>query len=204
MEKKSRVTQADIAKRAGVSRGTVHRVLNQSGPVKAEVAARIQAIAQELGYRPSMAALSLVRAQKPLRIGVLVHSADTPFIRDMLSHMEARATYYAEFGIECVFRPMISVNLMQQMEEIDALVSEGIHGLIIMPVADERIQYRLQDLIAQNIPVVTINTDMPAIRRLCYIGQDHIQSGRACAGLMNALIGGCWDILMLTGSTYNL
>ena len=55
------VTQEQIAKLAGVSRGTVDRVLNHRGHVNPEVAERIQQISREMGYQPNRAGIQLVR-----------------------------------------------------------------------------------------------------------------------------------------------
>ena len=49
------VTLKQIAELAGVSRGTVDRALYNRGRVNPEVAARIRAIADELGYQPNRA-----------------------------------------------------------------------------------------------------------------------------------------------------
>ena len=47
------VTIKEIADRAGVSRGTVDRVLNNRGKVNPEKEERVRRIAQELGYKPA-------------------------------------------------------------------------------------------------------------------------------------------------------
>lgn len=57
--KKGRPTIADVARAAGVSVGTVSNFLNETVPVKAETAERIQAAIQKLAYRPSVFARSL-------------------------------------------------------------------------------------------------------------------------------------------------
>lgn len=49
------VTIKEIADRAGVSRGTVDRVLNNRGKVNPEKEERVRRIAQELGYKPNVA-----------------------------------------------------------------------------------------------------------------------------------------------------
>ena len=45
-------TLKQVAERAGVSRRTVDRVLNQRGAVKPETAQRVRAALRELDYRP--------------------------------------------------------------------------------------------------------------------------------------------------------
>ena len=57
--KKGRPTIADVARAAGVSVGTVSNFLNQTVPIKAETAERIQGAIQKLAYRPSVFARSL-------------------------------------------------------------------------------------------------------------------------------------------------
>ncbi len=62
--KSKRPTQADVARRAGVSRGTVSLVLNQTEyrvPISPETRERVVAAAQELGYMPNPVAQMLVR-----------------------------------------------------------------------------------------------------------------------------------------------
>ena len=52
-------TIKEIAALAGVSRGTVDRVLNDRGAVNPETAEKIRKIAKELDYKPNRAGLVL-------------------------------------------------------------------------------------------------------------------------------------------------
>ena len=65
---KSRVNLKDVAKQAGVSFQTVSKVLKGQGNVSADTQARIQAVVQELGYRPNIRARNL-REQRSHLIG---------------------------------------------------------------------------------------------------------------------------------------
>src|SRR2546430_12952330 len=53
----------DIAEVAGVSVNTVSRALTGKPDVSAETRARVQALAQELGYMPNLLARSLLRGR---------------------------------------------------------------------------------------------------------------------------------------------
>ena len=61
------VTLDEVARRSGVSRATASRALNGRERVNPEVRARVQMIADGLGYRPNVAARSLASG----RVGVL-------------------------------------------------------------------------------------------------------------------------------------
>lgn len=197
------VTLAQIAALAGVSRGTVDRALNNRGRVDPQVAARIKRIAEEQGYRPNRAGRLLALVKNPLRIGILMQSAETAFMQAVLEETErARPRFRAE-GAELMIRTMESIDVARQLELIDELLEEGIDGLAITPAEDDRICERI-DRVAEQIPVVTFNTDMPASKRMCYVGQDNYASGRACAGLMGIALGGKGKVLMVTGHLSNL
>ena len=73
------LTLEDIAKRAGVSRSTVSRVVNNHPNISAKVRTRVMKIIQETGYRPNAAARALV-SQRSLTIGlVLPHTVSALF-----------------------------------------------------------------------------------------------------------------------------
>lgn len=60
MTQTRRPTIEDVARRAGVSRSTVSRVLNGAPKVRAEVAEQVRGVIAELGYVPNQAARQLV------------------------------------------------------------------------------------------------------------------------------------------------
>ena len=194
------VTLAQIAALAGVSRGTVDRALNNRGRVDAKVAARIRRIAAELGYRPNRAGRQLALAKNPIKIGVIIQSVETMFMNSVLRETEASLTRFSSLGAEVLLRPMEGVDVDRQLALIDELVAAGIEGLAITPA--EGVRDRLNEL-GERMPVVLFNTDLPDCKRFCYIGQDSYQGGRACAKLMDLLLGGCGKVLVIAGQELN-
>ena len=61
-------TIKEIADLAGVSRGTVDRVLNKRGSVNPQTAEKILEIAQALDYKPNRAGLVLAAQKKNLKL----------------------------------------------------------------------------------------------------------------------------------------
>lgn len=197
------VTQEQIAALAGVSRGTVDRTLNNRGRVHPDVAARIRQIAGELGYQPNRAGKLLALAKSPIRLGVVIQSINTAFMHSIWDEVEAARGRMRDMGAELAVRTLDVIDAELQLAVLDELETEGINGLALTPCEDERICDRI-DQMAERMPVVTFNTDMPSSKRLCYVGQDNYASGRACAGLMGLLLGGTGKVLMVTGHLFNL
>ncbi len=78
----------DVAKEAGVSIGTVSRVVNNSGPVNELTKAKVQEAVKKLGYRPHTVARSLRTGQTHI-IGLVVPSLKDPYFADLASTLEA-------------------------------------------------------------------------------------------------------------------
>ena len=81
-------TIKEIAEKAGVSRGTVDRALNNRGRIRPEVAERIRAIADEMGYKPNQLGRALSMSRNNIKIGVILQGAETPFMKEVLKGIQ--------------------------------------------------------------------------------------------------------------------
>jgi len=87
---RGKVTIADIAKASGVSLSTVSRVLSgREGtiPISATTRGRVLAAVDELGYRPNLAARTLVSGRSQA-IAVLVHDIADPYFSEIIRGIE--------------------------------------------------------------------------------------------------------------------
>ena len=98
------ITINQIAELCGVSRGTVDRALHNKGNVRPELSARIKEVAAEYGYTPNRAGMALSRASHPTRIGVVLHSVQTPFISLVLDACRREAKKLSVFSTDVIFR----------------------------------------------------------------------------------------------------
>lgn len=92
------ITIKDIARAAGVSHTTVSRALRDSPAISAETTARIQKLAQQMGYVPSAVAQSLI-SRRTRTIGMVVTTIADPFIVEIVEGAEsvAQAAGYSLF-----------------------------------------------------------------------------------------------------------
>ena len=91
LPKPSKATITDVAKAAGVSTGTVSRVLNNRPGVKARTKAQVLATIEALGYRPDAAAREL-SANQGKRVGLHVATGERrmvliPYFMLFLEHL---------------------------------------------------------------------------------------------------------------------
>lgn len=78
-----RVTIADVAREAGVSKTTVSRVLNTKGEVDVTTAARVREVIASLGYVPSSGAVGLARGSSRT-VGMLTPPLNWPWMGEVL------------------------------------------------------------------------------------------------------------------------
>ena len=101
------VSIKDIAEKAGVSRGTVDRVLHGRGRVSKETEERIRSIAEELEYSPSEAGMALAAHKKKIRLGfIYVEGEMAPFYRPVEAAAREKARELEQYGAEVVFYPL--------------------------------------------------------------------------------------------------
>lgn len=180
------VTIKQIAELCGVSRGTVDRVLNNRGNVKPEKRQLVLDTARQLNYRPNPAGKALAARKKNPVVGVLISSEGVHFFDDMLLAMHKAAKKYESYGLKVIWRSMRGFNVDEQCQIIDELRSE-VQALIINPVDDIRISEKLNQLVDGGTFVVTLNNDISACRRHCYVGTDYLQGGRTAAALLQMI-----------------
>ncbi len=53
------------------------------------------------------------------------------------------------------------------------------------------------------IPIITFNSDIEDTKRICFVGQNTIQSGRTAAGLMGEITGGKGEVAVISGHFSN-
>ena len=193
-------TIKEIAALAGVSRGTVDRVLNNRGAVNPETAKKIIKIAKELDYKPNRAGLVLAAQKKRLKLGVILFSTGNSFFQDVLNGIHEKAEELA--GYNCtVITKQISFGVDAQLQAIEELLAEEVNGIALTPYNDDRIRNCIDRLYEQGIPVVTLNTDIENSRRIAYVGSNYTRCGEAAAGLLQLMTFGTVNVGIVTGSS---
>ena len=182
------VTIKDIAEKAGVSRGTVDRVLNNRGKVAPEKAALIKAIAEELNYKPNTVGQGLAVRKKRLKFVFCIPDwPNVPFFGDVYKGAKCVEKELNDFGVEVIFiRWDFSASFNSNAgelcfeyfknHEVDGWVMDG-------PTADEFVAL-IKKKGKEIPPIVTYNIQGMTYKPMAHVGCDYEQSGRLACGMV--------------------
>lgn len=194
------VTIRQIAEAAKVSRGTVDKVLNNRPGVSAPVREQILHLANELGYKPNAAGKSLAFQKNRVRIGFILANAHDPFYQEVQTGIARAADELAGFGIEVDCRILEHPSVTDQLACIREIAQAPLAGLALAPMDDPAVRDELNRLIEQRgLKVVTSNSDLASVKRMCFVGQDLQRSGRVAGELIGQLLPAGRQVLVLSG-----
>ncbi len=180
-------TMKEIAHLAGVSIGTVDRVLHHRGRVSAENVAKINTIVAERGYRPNVFASRLSGGTGVRTIGVLMPEPDQDFgyWRLIWNGMQKAAKELVPLHVDVRIEGFERNAPEAFAAAFHTLVGEGCQALALAPI-HSRVLRPLVESLPPELPLVFFDTDMECRRQRCFIGQDPWQGG-VLAGRLLAL-----------------
>jgi len=195
-----RVTVHDIARGANVSRGTVHRALHNRPGVSQATREKVLSIAKHLDYKPYVPARVLATQRKLLiPIVVPIDENEDPFWYGVKAGVYAITREIREVGMETQWVVPGHWDPGDQIALMEELIDKGVDGIAIAPVDPDDLREVIDRAVDSGIPVVTFNTDAPKSKRICFVGQDSLTAGRVAGELMNEILGGEGEVLIITG-----
>ena len=187
MSEEARISLHDVAAAAGVSLATVDRVLHGRGGVRTRTIERVQAVVERLGYRPDPAAARLARKTSSRLVFVLPSGTNT-FVDMLDKQVQAVAPWLTEQRAAAtvqrtdVFSPeALARHLAGLRGRCDAAV--------VMGLDHPRVRAAIDDLVAHDVVVITLVSDVPGSRRSRFVGIDNVTAGRTSASLLGRFVG---------------
>lgn len=175
----------DIAEKAGVSVGTVDRVLHERGEVSKITREKILKIVEELNYEPDILASTLA-SKRSFRFAVLIPLADenNRFWVKPLTGLDDALAEIKHFSVHIELFPFNQDSRDSFLKKANEVVSFAPDGVLLAPVfSGEALKFSSQ-LAELKIPFVFINSNIPGTNSIAYVGQSGIQSGAVAAKLM--------------------
>ncbi|MGI6223674.1 MAG: LacI family DNA-binding transcriptional regulator [Prevotella sp.] len=177
----------DIAERAGVSVGTVDRVLHNRANVSKKAVKQVQAALKEMNYRPNMYASALAYNKQYLFFLLIPKHGKEAYWDEVEEGVKRCEQERSDFQIDVK-------TVYYDRADSDSLVKAGEScleqkpdGVILVPTTLDSTRKFTDQLHEANIPFVMLDSYMPDLRPLAFFGQDSFQSGYFAARMFMLL-----------------
>lgn len=174
-----KVTLRDVARRAGVSPGTVSRTFTNSARVAPEVRERILEAAKTLGYRPAAAAVGDRIAILVNNLATLTGSYDSTLFSALTRRIAEKG-----YGIE-----------IEDIQRSDLAFEHFVKAAVSISYAPA-MAAKLQSV--SQVPLLTVNSVIPGLPAVCV---DHAQGARLAVEHLRSR--GCRRVAMFTTGSDN-
>jgi LacI family transcriptional regulator len=149
-------TIRDVAARAGVSLGTVSRVLAGSPSTSVSSRERVAAAVAELRYLPNARAGSLRRAKTDV-VGILISDVRNPFFAELAHAAEQEALRRGYV----VMLANADEDATQEQLYLRTFSTQRVDGVLMAPQSEDRVH--LDRLIDTGLPVVFVDRVLPGL-----------------------------------------
>ncbi|WP_209124021.1 LacI family DNA-binding transcriptional regulator [Alkalihalobacillus sp. BA299] len=146
-----KITMDEVAKRAGVSKTTVSRIINGNFQhVHEDTKEKVLRIISELNYRPNALAKSL-KQMKTNVIGIVLSNLQNPFWSSVLQGVEDTCHSNGYNLMICNSND----NSILEQEHIEGLQMKQVDGIIVNPTMKNKQLF--QSLVSKDYPIIAIN-----------------------------------------------
>jgi DNA-binding LacI/PurR family transcriptional regulator len=170
----------DVARLAGVSQKTVSRVVNHAAHVRPEVRERVLAAIDQLGFRPNLAARTLV-TQRTHVIGVIAVGLPLYGPAHRVFSLEHGAR---RRGYELALASLPDASSASIRTAIDSLLARGVEG-IVLEVPNPRIE--VDENTFRGVPIASSVGRIPGIRRQAVVDTRQTEMGRLATDYLLSL-----------------
>ena len=185
------MTVKEIAELAGVSIGTVDRVLHSRGRVSTETRTRIQAIIESSGFTPNPIARSLRRNKPYSFCAILPRKDEDSGYWDLASQgIREASDELVHFGVQTSILEFDRYDPLSFRNTLAKARKENPDGLLLPPVLPSESRVFIASIEGE-IPYVFFDADLPGCQPICTIGQDPYRAGFLAGRLAYLLAGGC-------------
>lgn len=202
-EDKRNIRIVDIAKIAGVSPGTVDRVLHNRGKVSPEKKEKVEQVLKEINYKPNIIARSLAM-KRHYTILVLIPFFEKGGYWDVLNTgiMKA-ANELLNFNVDIQFLYFQQYEVGSFEAQVRKMENMEYDAVLIAALFKEP-TVRLSNILNEkNIPYVFIDSNILDQNNVAYFGADSYNSGAVAAKLMLYDVGKAADIFIAKVTTNN-
>jgi len=184
LQHQGKIRIKDIALLAGVSEGTVDRVIHNRGEVSAKSVEIVNKVVNELNYSPNLFARSLA-SKKHYRVVCIIPNYRTGDYWEVVNNsFDSVAQQFADFNLLIDKKYFDQFDVFSFVETVETVFSELPDAIILTPSFSAEALNFISKLSANHIPFSFLNSMIEDTDFLTYYGQNLFQSGYMMAKLL--------------------
>lgn len=191
-----RIRIKDIAQLAGVSVGTVDRVLHGRSGVSEKSREKVEKILKKLDYQPNMYASALASNKKYVFACLLPQHAEGEYWSYVENGMRQAIKAFSDFNLSLALAYYDQYTLGDFLKSGKKLLEQSPDGLIISPTIESETEDFISELRTRGIPYIFIDSNIPKLKPLCFYGQHAEQSGYFAARMMSMLMQDATELII--------
>ncbi|WP_455591663.1 LacI family DNA-binding transcriptional regulator [Bacteroides sp.] len=177
-------TIKDIARMAGVSAGTVDRVLHNRGDVSQKSREKVQKVLDEIDYQPNMFAIGLAAKKRYNFICVIPSYIEHDYWDSVAAGINRAQKELRPFNINVSFLHYNQADKVSYEEVCRKLEETEVDAVLLAPNFRQTTLTLIAYLDENKIPYVFIDFNIEEANALKYIGQDSYKSGYIAAKIL--------------------
>ncbi len=187
-EKNQKIRIKDIAELAGVSEGTVDRVLHDRGDVSEKSKEAVSKVLKEMNYSPNLLARSLASKKKYRFVSLIPYYSPEEYWESVDKGFDDVLADYEHYNVTIEKYYFNQFEVRSFVEVKQQILETEFDGIILAPIFKNETLAFTQILKLKNIPFSFIDSMIPEADFLTYYGQHSFQSGYLTAKLLLELL----------------
>ena len=198
-------TIKDIARMAGVSAGTVDRVLHNRGDVSPQSKAKVQKVLDEIHYQPNVFAIGLAAKKKYSFICLIPYYIEHDYWHSVSIGIERARQELRPFNVSVDYLCYDHGNKDSYQKACRAVKESNVDAVLIAPNFREETLELTTYLQANKIVYAFVDFNMEEAKALTYIGQDSYKSGYIAAKILmrNYSMGEGQELVLFLSNSKN-
>lgn len=187
----------DIAEALGTSIGTVDRALHGRSGVSPRTKARVLRMAEQLGYKPNIAARSL-KLNRKVRIAAVFPREIAAFFDPLRRGIQAAADEAVglQLTLDFIDYPRLGSG---EVAALESAAAKKYDGILFTPGRPRELIGVIRRIADQGIPMLCVASDAPDTGRLSSVSVDAYISGALAAELLSHKLQGPSRVATITG-----
>ena len=187
----------DIAERAGVSVGTVDRVLHERPNVSKAAREKVEKALSEMDYEPNVYASALAYNKSYKFFCIIPKHESEAYWEEIEEGVQAATHLRRDFhlSLELFYYERFNQESFEQVT--NSCLEENPDGIILVPGKLDPTTAFADKLHDRNIPFILLDSYLPDLKPLSFYGQDSFQSGYFAARMLMLIASREEEIFMM-------